>query len=353
MGNEVLQARQRAIDAQTTPSVRKFISEKCDISSSATLVCATSNLFNFRQLQGFHHDVILNIEKLNNIRGLNKMFCEINSKLPDFGRAIFCFESRSTRKRRFFATWPAPIAWVVYAGDFFVKRVVPKLFLTNRLYYDITQGRDRVLTKTEVFGRLYYCGFEVVEYAEIDGYTIVVARRASQPHRQVRRRYGLLIKLQRRGKNGQLIGVYKLRTMHPYAEYLQQYMYDNHHLQEGGKFANDIRVSTLGHLARRLWLDEFPMIINLLRGEMKLVGVRPLSRQYFSLYSFELQEKRTKFKPGLLPPFYADMPKTLDEIQASEMRYLRLCERRGCFVADNYYFWRIVYNILIKRARSN
>ena len=95
------------------------------------------------------------------------------------------------------------------------------------------------------------------------------------------------------------------------------------------------------------------MLINLFRGEMKLVGVRPLSQQYFNLYSDELQQKRIRFKPGLLPPFYADMPKTLDEIQASEMRYLNMCEQRGCFVADNYYFWKILYNIIIKRARSH
>ena len=55
---------------------------------------------------------------------------------------------------------------------------------------------------------------------------------------------------------------------------------------------------------------------------MKLVGVRPLSQHYFSLYTKELQDKRILCKPGLVPPYYADMPKNLDEIIASEMRYL-------------------------------
>ena len=95
------------------------------------------------------------------------------------------------------------------------------------------------------------------------------------------------------------------------------------------------------------------MFINVLRGDMKLVGVRPLSNHYFSLYSQELQEKRTKFRPGLLPPFYADMPKTLDEIQDSEMRYLEACEKRGCFITDCVYAWKIVVNILFRKARSN
>jgi len=51
---------------------------------------------------------------------------------------------------------------------------------------------------------------------------------------------------------------------------------------------------------------------------MKFVGIRPLSKQYFELYREEVRERRTKYKPGLIPPFYADMPSDLDGIQASE-----------------------------------
>ena len=351
--DDTLMARQQAIDTQTTPAVGAYVCQNIDIKSSNTLVLATSNLFNYTSLRNYRYDAIVNLEKLNNIRGINKMFCAANAKLPDAGRVLFCFESRSTRKQRLLNKWPLGLGWVFYAFDFVWKRIVPKLFLTNRLYYDITQGRNRVLTKTEVLGRLYYCGFEVLDQQVIDGYTLVLARRLRQPNKQVRKRYGPLIKLRRIGKNGRYFDVYKMRTMHPYAEYLQQYMYDHHHLQEGGKIADDIRISTLGRFLRSCWLDEVPMLINLFRGDMKLVGVRPLSQQYFNLYSNELQQKRIRFKPGLLPPFYADMPKTLDEIQASEMRYLNMCEQRGCFVADNYYFWKILYNIIIKRARSH
>ena len=149
-----------------------------------------------------------------------------------------------------------------------------------------------------------------------------------------------------------MIQVYKMRTMHPYAEFLQGYIYEKNNLQEGGKFANDIRISTMGHFMRKYWLDELPMFINLLKGEMKLVGVRPLSQQYFNLYSKELQELRVQFLPGLLPPFYADMPKTLDDVQESEMKYLNACQQNGVFKTDMRYLRRIFYNILFKKARS-
>ena len=80
--------------------------------------------------------------------------------------------------------------------------------------------------------------------------------------------------------------------------------------------------------------EQYRMMINLFKGEMKLVGVRPLSPHYFSLYKKELQRMRIHYKPGLLPPFYADMPRTFDEIEQSELRYLRRCNTEGVFATD-------------------
>ncbi len=149
-----------------------------------------------------------------------------------------------------------------------------------------------------------------------------------------------------------MIYVYKMRTMYPFSEYLQQYVYDQNKLKEGGKFKNDFRVNTLGKYMRRLWIDEWPMMANLFRGDMKIVGVRPLSQQYFELYDKSLREKRIKTRPGLIPPFYADMPKTLEEIQASENRYLDAYFKKP-FITDFRYFWKATYNIVFKKARSN
>ena len=148
-----------------------------------------------------------------------------------------------------------------------------------------------------------------------------------------------------------MIKVYKLRTMYPFAEYLQDFVHERNSLENGGKFKNDFRVSKSRAVLRKLWIDELPMLINVFRGEIKIVGVRPLSRHYFSLYSKELQEKRIKFKPGLIPPFYADLPETLDEIQESEMRYLEAYEKHPLRTQWRY-FWKAWYNILFKKARS-
>jgi lipopolysaccharide/colanic/teichoic acid biosynthesis glycosyltransferase len=164
--------------------------------------------------------------------------------------------------------------------------------------------------------------------------------------------YGPLIALSRVGKSGEMIKVYKLRTMHPYSEFIQGYVYRLHDLQGGGKFKNDFRITSWGSICRKIWLDELPMLMNFLRGDMKLIGVRPLSRHYFELYRKDVQERRIKYKPGLIPPFYVDMPADLEEIQASELKYLDAYDSSP-FYTDFRYFWISGWNILFRKARSN
>lgn len=209
-----------------------------------------------------------------------------------------------------------------------------------------------MLTKAETLGRLYSCGFEVVEEAVIHGHFYFVVRKITEPVFDLNPTYGPLISLHRVGKGGEMIKVFKLRTMHPYAEYLQEYIFERNNLKEGGKFRDDFRISTLGRFLRKFWLDELPMAWNLLRGDIKIVGVRPLSKHYFSLYSDELKDIRTRHKPGLIPPFYVDYPKTLDEIMASELRYLKAYERHPLWT-DFRYFFRAIFNVLFNKYRSS
>jgi Sugar transferases involved in lipopolysaccharide synthesis len=329
-----------------------FFNNYLNLRSANTYFFISRTIEELKVTPRYKYDTIVRLEKLNSSRGINKMLYVLNEKLPDKGVFICCFESKSTRKKRIFNRYPKYIRNIVYFFHFIIHRILPKIFISRRLYYDITGGKNRILSKTEVIGRLYCSGYEVIADKKIGELTYITARRKKQAESVKQHRYGPLIRLRRYGKNGKILTVYKFRTMHSYAEYMQEYIYSHNNLQEGGKFKNDIRVTTLGRFMRKYWIDEFPMFLNLLKGDMKLIGVRPLSAHYFSLYSKELQEKRIKFKPGLLPPFYADMPKNLDDIQASEMRYLIECEEKGVFKTDVRYFFSIIKNILFKKARS-
>ena len=347
------QALRESILEFAPEKVLRYIEKNIDLYSTNTFTLRSTDLYNIKKLPNYRYDAIVNFMPLNQIRGVNKLFTTVNDKLPDNGIWICCYEPQSVTKRNILKRFPPVIGWLYYVAFFCYKRVLPKLFMTSRLYFDITEGRNRVLSKAEVLGRLCYCGFEIIDERKKGDLNYVVARRKFRPEITVRRLYGILVKLKRVGKNGKLFTVYKFRTMHPYSEFLQSYIYERYSLQEGGKFNHDIRVTTLGRWMRKYWIDELPMLLNLIKGNMKLVGVRPISQHYFSLYSKQLQEQRIRHKPGLLPPFYADMPKTLDEIQASEMKYLTMCEEKGTLRTDFVYFWKIIYTILFKRARSN
>lgn len=294
---------------------------------------------------------IINLERLNNIRYLNKFLESISSKLIYGGEFIGRFEEYNDRKTRLLLPHPKPVKYLVHSGDILLNRVVPKFPISKKIYFKITRGKARVLSKAEAYGRLYSCGFEITEEYEVEGESYFVAKKIKEPAFDKTPSYGPLIKLRRVGKNGKLIKVFKLRTMHPFSEYLQDYVFQKNELQVGGKFKDDFRISKEGKIFRKFWIDELPMFINFFKGEMKLIGVRPLSKQYFGLYPEELQKKRTKVKPGLLPPFYADMPKTLEDIIASELKYLDAYEKAP-LKTDLTYFWLTFKNIVLKGARS-
>ena len=332
--------------------VLSFLQRHIDLSSTNTRVFFTTDPANLQMIPNYEYTTIVQLERLNNMRNINKKLKIINEKLPEKGIFICCFETKSTRKKEILSKYPKAIRLIIYSFDFVFKRVMPKIIFTRGLYYLITGGKNRIFSKTEIFGRLYCFGYKVVFDKKIGQLNYVIAQRMKQPERIQKRIYGPMIRLKRFGKDRKPFDVYKLRTMHPYSEYLQSYIFERNSLNQNGKFYKDIRITTIGSFLRKYWLDELPMLFNLLKGEIKLVGVRPLSPQYYGLYNKELQDKRIKFKPGLFPPFYADMPRSLEEIQESEMKYLTACETKGVFLTDFKYFFRILNNILFKRARS-
>lgn len=85
---------------------------------------------------------------------------------------------------------------------------------------------------------------------------------------------------ERIGKDGKLFKMYKFRTMVVNAdELLYEYLNSDEKIREEytkyKKLRNDPRVTKIGHFLRKTSLDEFPQFINVLKGEMSLVGPRP------------------------------------------------------------------------------
>ena len=230
--------------------------------------------------------------------------------------------------------------------------MIPKLPGLKVIYFAITRGHNRVISKAEILGRLISCGFNILRYFEHENMLYVISKKRNNPDFNMKVSYGPFFKMNRIGYKGKVIGVYKLRTMYPYSEYCQALIIKENALAQSGKIANDFRVTTWGKLFRRFWIDEIPMLINFLKRELNLVGVRPLSHNYFSRYPKDLQDLRIKVRPGLIPPYYVDLPKNFDEIIQSERNYLEK-KIKHPFITDFSYFFKAIFNIIFRGARSS
>jgi len=348
-----IEAIHQSVLSITTEEDYQMLLEKAHLDSRQTKIVANRDRFSFLQIPDYQYKTLVDLTLLNDAKGINRRFCIVNQKLPDNGIYVCCYRPQEYMKQKLLSKYPKPLNWIVYMLYFWQKRVVPRLALSSRLYYDVTKGRKRMLSKTEVFGRLYYCGFEVDEVVPMGHIEYIFAHRKMQPYPQEQLKiYGPLIKLPRICKNKEIKFFYKFRTMHPYAEYIQDVVFDEHGGMDIADKANgDWRISSWGRVMRKYWLDELPMLINWLKGDVKLVGVRPLSQAMFNKYPKELQDKRTKAKPGLIPPFYINHPETFEELFASEDKYLDAYLKHP-IATDTSYFFRTIYSILFTKMHS-
>ena len=151
------------ITQEAGEEIYDFVSEyQKGISEDQTFLISTNNIFNILKESTDKYKAIINLERINDIKRLNKFFIAVNAILPNDGIYIGCVETSRLRKKRILNKFPFLIAHIYYFFDFILKRVFPKFWLTKKIYFTITNGRNRVLSKAESYGRLYSCGFKFV-----------------------------------------------------------------------------------------------------------------------------------------------------------------------------------------------
>ena len=336
------------------PDVFEFLEREIELQSfdaSKTLVIRSADFYNVKVLTDNSLELFVNLHEINDLTRINDYFRTVNNKMMLNGIYAGCLIPLKNRYTIFQKKYPFLIANIFYFFDFIWRRVFPKLPGLRKIYFSLTKGKDRALSLAEGLGRLVYCGFEIIDLTEINDQVFFVAQKIKAPLTEKNPSYSPIFKMKRIGFNGKEIYVYKIRTMHPYSEFLQEFVYYKNRLTAGGKFKDDFRISSWGRLLRKLWIDELPMLLNLFKGEIKLVGVRPVSNHYLSLYSDDFRQRRIKYKPGLIPPFYADMPNTIEEIESSEKKYFDSYDKSSA-KTDFIYFFKIILNIVIHKRRS-
>jgi exopolysaccharide biosynthesis polyprenyl glycosylphosphotransferase len=150
----------------------------------------------------------------------------------------------------------------------------------------------------------------------------------------------VLFKQKRVGENSRIFTMYKFRSMVHNAEQLQEQV--NVHNSDGAiihKSKNDFRVTRVGRFIRRTSLDELPQLINVLKGEMSLVGPRPELLWIVEQYQ-PWQRRRLVVPPGITGWW---------QVSGRSTRLMHLHTDDDIYYISNYSFWldlRIIWRTL-------
>ena len=343
-----------SIQLENKNEVIQFLSstfEKENIKKDRVTIFDTISTTNIEMLYNNSQDLLVNLHNINNLRRINHYFINSYNKLSTGGLLVGSFIPLENFDSHLRGQMPHFLYAIMLPFHFIFHRVFPKLAITKQIYFILTDGKNRTLSKAEIFGRLSFCGFKMEKYETIGNQIYFTCKKSKTISEEQSPSYGPIVKLKRIGHHGRIINIYKFRTMYPFSEFIQKDVFEENNLDASGKFLNDFRITSWGRILRKYFIDEIPQLYNWLRSDINLVGVRAISKHYYSLYPKDLQELRINFKPGLIPPYYADMPTTFEEIVESEVRYLQKKKEKP-FVTNMIYFVKALINIIFSGARS-
>jgi exopolysaccharide biosynthesis polyprenyl glycosylphosphotransferase len=216
-------------------------------------------------------------------------------------------------------------AWI--AADFFQTAIA-------RPTFDVLGGRLML-----VFHSTPQASWELLFKAIVDRVGALILLMLSLPlwlaaviGIRVGSRGPVFFKQERSGLYGKPFIMWKFRTMHQGAESQRQEL-EPHNEMDGPvfKITNDPRIFAFGRWLRRTSIDELPQLINVLRGEMSLVGPRPLPVYEIQRIEKHAQRRRLSVKPGLTCLWQItgrNGIKNFEEWVALDLKYI-----------DNWSFW--------------
>lgn len=133
----------------------------------------------------------------------------------------------------------------------------------------------------------------------------------------------IIYKQKRIGMNGETIWIYKYRSMIPDADVVMKELLKNEKYrkewEENQKLENDPRITNVGKFLRKSSLDEFPQLLNVLKGEMSLVGPRPLVEGELKAHGG--MELYNQVKPGITGWWACNGRSNIDYKERLELEY--------------------------------
>lgn len=163
----------------------------------------------------------------------------------------------------------------------------------------------------------------------------------------------ILYKHERIGKGGKKIKVYKFRSMYQNSEELMDKLLKDSKIRKEWyskfKLKDDTRVTRIGKFLRRTSLDELPQLFNILKGDMSIIGPRPIVSEELEKYG-DFKEKLLSVKPGLTGWWTCNRREDMsyEERMSLELYYIDNLS----FYLDIKCFFKTV-NLLFKREGIN
>ena len=152
---------------------------------------------NIETLPDLSQQLLINNHKLNDCRRINEYLLSTYSKLETGGLLfgnILPLESLTLNLRK---KMPHFLFLIILPFHFFLHRVIPKLSFTKQLYFYITKGRNRVVSKSELLGRLAFCGYQLVNEIIIDGNFYFISKKKKTVSKENSPSYGPIVKLKK------------------------------------------------------------------------------------------------------------------------------------------------------------
>jgi len=149
------------------------------------------------------------------------------------------------------------------------------------------------------------------------------------------------------GKHGRLFNIIKFRTMHSGAEF-----------QTGPVWTkeNDSRITTVGRFLRETHIDELPQLINVLKGDMAIIGPRPERPHFVDILNDEIRgySRRLSVKPGItgLAQCYRGPDEDIRDVKR-KLRYDVLYIEKKCLMLDLEIIWRTLSISLLGSKPQN
>ncbi len=310
------------------------------------------------------NNLLIVSESLNRINRLNIFLENLSTQLEESNSIIVNFtpmEEHLSSKKKNLNNFCFLLYYIYY---FVLVRSLPKIPFLDKLYFfgpfklldflkNILFGkRNRALSRAEAMGRMVFYGFEILSEVNINGQYFLISRKTNNKINNSAPSYYPIIKLKKVGVNYEIFNLYKVRSMYPFSEFLQESIYKKSGLTNQGKFKDDFRLTDYSIKLRKYWLDEIPGLLNWLRGDIKLVGMRATSPHFLNLYPESLLKFYKLVKPGLIPPIFDKKISGFDDIVKIEMNYLQSYVANP-FSTDFRYFFITLKDIFINKVRSN